>query len=58
MVVYRQNLANNVPQFSDNAIIFKDKKKIYKFLSLGGILNISAKFRGYLQNVMLTNRKI
>jgi len=55
MVVYHQNLGKYAPQFSDNAITFKDKKKKS---SLWGILHISAKLRGYLQNVMLTNRKI
>jgi len=34
------------PQFSDNAITFKVKKKKYKFSSLGGILHISAKLQG------------
>ena len=49
----------NVPQFSDNAVIFNDKKKKkYKFLSLAGILHISAKLQRYLQNVILTNRSI
>jgi len=46
--------------FHNNAVILKDKKKKkYTFSSLGGILHISAKLKGgYLQNVMLTNRKI
>jgi len=34
------------------------RKKIYKFLSSGGILHISVKLQRYLQNVMFTNRKI
>jgi len=28
MIVYHQNLGKYAPQFSDNAITFKDKKKI------------------------------
>ena len=59
MVVYYQNLGKYAPQFGDNAITFKDKNFFYKFSSLGGIFHISAKLQGgYLQNVMLTNRKI
>ena len=34
------------PQFSDNAVTFKDKKKNYKFSNPGGILHISAKLQG------------
>jgi len=41
-------------------ISFKSRirKNIYKFSNSGGILHISAKLQGYLQNVMLTNRRI
>ena len=47
------------PQFSDNAVTFKDKNFFYKFSNSGGILHISARLQGgYLQNVMLTNRRI
>ena len=34
------------PQFSDNAVTFKDKKFFYKFSNLGDILHISAKLQG------------
>jgi len=34
------------PQFSDNAITFKDKFFFYKFSNSGGILHISVKLRG------------
>jgi len=46
MVVYRQNLAN----MFHNSVIMQSllmiRKKIYKFSSSGGILHISAIFRG------------
>jgi len=34
------------------------RKNIYKFLSSGDILHINIKLQGYLQNAMLTNRRI
>jgi len=55
MVVYRQNLTNIL----HNSVIMQSLLRIRKKKSsLGGILHISAKLQGYLQNVMLTNRRI
>jgi len=46
MVVYRQNLVNMLHNSMIMQSLLRIKKKIYKFSSPGGILQISAKLQG------------